>query len=249
MGSKLLIDQNRRVLVRNRNRRQYQSQRTEDNSICNSSTHVETSKFNDTTIFRQHHSSEVCEQRGKNVVRNPSRGFNQHSGNMQQVQCETYLPPYSKDSEYRSRPSQPRENSVIRTRTTVETVQPTKRRTGLQQVQDRCVFSPQEYETTDVLEPLSRSKWASHRCLQPTIAEKRIVPESSMEADSISITEIERRQSTGSNINNTTLDDSILVEPTTPNEKCETTNAVEIEQSMESSRLDIIRKKRIEQGL
>ncbi|CEG70599.1 hypothetical protein RMATCC62417_06465 [Rhizopus microsporus] len=116
-------------------------------------------------------------------------------------------------------------------------------------VQNRRLCSEAQQEITSLLEFTARSRSSSGGCIQPDMAKEGSVFESTLETNFQSTKEDSRGQSQTSYFNSPIVANSMLVETDTTNEALEGTDIDKAQPSMATSRMDVIFRKRITEGL
>ncbi|KAG1135627.1 hypothetical protein G6F38_012652 [Rhizopus arrhizus] len=168
---------------------------------------------------------------------------------MQHFPPRSPLSPYTGDNEPSSRQAEQTGNSVVRMVTTEEMVSSDTAEMGCQQVEDRRLCRSPQCETEDILEPETRSNIKRNRCVPTNLAHEGTVSQPSLEIDTKSDQKTTVPSSQGSHTCNTTMADTILVDNDQSIASPQKTNNNENQQTMDVGRVDVIRKKRTEEGL
>ncbi|CEI98846.1 hypothetical protein RMCBS344292_12944 [Rhizopus microsporus] len=140
-------------------------------------------------------------------------------------------------------------STTVRVGITKEMVPTTPTHVGPPIVQNRRLCSEAQQEITSLLEFTARSRSSSGGCIQPDMAKEGFVFESTLETNFQSTKEDSRGQSQTSYFNSPIVANSMLVETDTTNEALESTDIDKAQPSMATSRMDVIFRERITEGL
>ncbi|KAG1462468.1 hypothetical protein G6F56_005509 [Rhizopus delemar] len=115
-------------------------------------------------------------------------------------------------------------------------------------VNHRCIRDKSQQEVEEILEPSTRSRSSSTGCFQPKVAEEGFISQSTLEANSKSVTTYEVTKDQESGIGDTLLANAILVSDAIENDTATETNDLSNEE-MNHDHMAIIRRSRQKQGV
>lgn len=166
---------------------------------------------------------------------------------MQPIQHSGYISTHSRDLEHSSRPVEQTQETIVRIYNPKENVQPHTKTMG--NTKNRRLFSSTQQPVTNVLDSSTRSTSFSNGCDETNMVTEGNVPLPSVEIDSTSLEENTTTEVETSSIDNTMVAQSVLVPHDSTDETSTTTNTLENQSKMDSSRLAVINNYRLQDGI
>ncbi|KAG1258167.1 hypothetical protein G6F68_008917 [Rhizopus microsporus] len=247
MGSQLKPDNSLRVLESGGETTIHKRARIEDDFICNSAPCKKMRRLNNKDLFRQQNSSKIHHKIRWNDIDSITRSSHTDPRSMQQIQHQGDISTYPRDFEHSGRQIEQTKKTVIRINNSKKDVQ--LHTTPMGTTEDRRICSSSQPSVTNVLDSIPRSISISNRCNETNMVTKGDVSVSTLEVNSASVKENSGTEIEASSSNHSMVAQPILVSNDSKNETHSTSNNLEDQSEMVSSRLAIINNYRLQDGI
>ncbi|KAG0738792.1 hypothetical protein G6F57_014159 [Rhizopus arrhizus] len=204
-------------------------------------------RLNNKDLFRQQNSSKIYHKIRWNDVNSTARSSHTDPRSMQQLQHQGDISTYPREFEHSGRQIEQTEKTVIRINNSKENVQ--LNTTPMGTTEDRRICSSSQPSVTNILDSISRSNSISNRCNEADMVTKGDVFVSTLEVNSASVKENSGTEIEAISSNHSIVAESVLVSNDSKNETHLTSNNLEDQSEIVSSRLATINNYRLQDGI
>jgi hypothetical protein len=247
LGNQLAHDQHIRILDEGRDTTIHKRKRASNDFICPEMPWTKSRRLNLEDFFGQYYCNKIRDKSRRYQLTPTSRSSHRNSRRLQLSQYQSSIPTRTRYTKYRSRPSEPAKETIIRGYNS-ETIFSTNTAI-LGPNEDRRVRSETQSPAQTILEPKTRSISSSSRCISTAMVDEGNVSVPTLETNTTSNTEDKTAKIETSSVSDTVVAHTILVSSDSKDETPTATTNMENQQEMVSNRLAIINNYRQKHGI
>jgi hypothetical protein len=246
LGGNLTDDQHIWILEGGREEMVDKRKRADSHLFCTEAPCPKVQRQDDQSIHRQHNFNKIYNKIRRYCICNITGDCSKDTGAMQPIQDPGDLPTHTRNNECKSRPVIKNADTTLRTEHSKENVSNDQETMGPSE--GGRIREQTQSQTKEVLEPITRPRSDSHRCIPTGVAENRVVLLPSVEINTSGTASSQGEKDKEDGSGNTVVANTILVSNDNANETIEGPNSVQEEEINYLSRMAVIRRARKEQG-